>query len=250
MKLIWQVEPQDIEKVRVFYQAHQNNPLVRERRRRNLAEDKPALTKAEVWHSMVACLLTTQQRSGPLSAISRFVAERPFRLAYDRCLDQADLAGWAYGVLSNFGGIRRTKTIAGEIRANLTRLEHGLWDEMMLLLDGLRPSHTAQAERAAAEFIDHTFKGFGPKQSRNLLQMLGLTRYEIPIDSRITRWLGQFGFPLRLSAWALSDEGYYRFVSDGFQALCLQSDLYPCLLDAAIFASFDNGGWTEENVVW
>ena len=27
--------------------------------------------------------------------------------------------------------------------------------------------------------------GFGPKQARNLLQGLGLTRYEIPIDSRI-----------------------------------------------------------------
>src|SRR3712207_8726784 len=36
--------------------------------------------------------------------------------------------------------------------------------------------------------IDDSLKGFGPKQSRNLLQGLGLTRYEIPIDIRITRW--------------------------------------------------------------
>ena len=26
--------------------------------------------------------------------------------------------------------------------------------------------------------------------------------------------------------------------------------LMPCILDAAIFSSFDEGKWTEENVVW
>jgi hypothetical protein len=35
-----------------------------------------------------------------------------------------------------------------------------------------------------AGYIQETFEGFGPKQSRNLLQALGLTRYEIPIDIR------------------------------------------------------------------
>jgi hypothetical protein len=37
----------------------------------------------------------------------------------------------------------------------------------------------------------------------------------------------------------LSDQAYYRFVLDGFQRLCATSRVYPCVLDAAIFASFD-----------
>ena len=97
---------------------------------------------------------------------------------------------------------------------------------------------------------DHDFHGFGPKQARNLLQSLGLTRHEIPIDSRIAKWLNDFGFPVRLSASALGDRHYYAFVMDGVQALCRASEVAPCVLDAAIFASFDGGGWTEENIVW
>ena len=48
----------------------------------------------------------------------------------------------------------------------------------------------------------------------------------------------------------LQDRNYYNFVSDGFQKLCEACDIMPCVLDAAIFSSFDDGKWTEENVVW
>jgi hypothetical protein len=239
MRLIWEVELQDVEQVRSFFQAYEADPLVRERQQRNLAQVKPLLSKESVWEILVACLLTTQQRSGPSSAISRFIEERPFLLNYDDCLSQTDLAAWANRILSGFGGIRRHSIIAGEVSANLADLEKGLWKELMGVLDGLRALDDPAAEREAADFIRAHLKGFGPKQSRNLLQWLGLTRYEIPIDSRISKWLNRFGFPLQLSASALSDPGYYDLVSDGFQQLCKQSDLFPCLLDAAIFVSFD-----------
>jgi hypothetical protein len=78
---------------------------------------------------------------------------------------------------------------------------------------------------------------------------LGLTKYEIPIDSRITRWLNAFGFPFHLTAGALSDPHYYNLVSDGIQTMCKQSDVLPCVLDAAIFSSYDTG-WTKDNIVW
>jgi hypothetical protein len=44
--------------------------------------------------------------------------------------------------------------------------------------------------------------------------------------------------------------GAEYLVMDGFQALCQATGVAPCVLDAAIFASFDDGGWTEENIVW
>jgi hypothetical protein len=146
--------------------------------------------------------------------------------------------------------LRRTNLLAGEIATNLTRLEEGLWQQTLNTLDTLRTNKGIGAEREAADFIDDKFAGFGPKQARNLLQSLGLTRHEIPIDSRITKWLNEFGFLVRLSASALADTNYYCFVMDGFQVLCQASGVAPCVLDAAIFASFDGGGWTEENIVW
>jgi hypothetical protein len=199
---------------------------------------------------MVFCLLTTQQRSGPESAIARFIRTQPFPLNYERCLQQDDVQSWVYQTLTDFGGIRRTNKIADELNTNLTHLQERLWLETGHILDQLCRPHEAKQERKAAEFIRQNFKGFGPKQSRNFLQMLGLSVYEIPIDSRITKWLNKFGFPLQLQATSLYDTHYYNLVSDGIQELCRQSDIYPCLLDAAIFASFDNDAWTEENVVW
>ncbi|MEY9595889.1 hypothetical protein AB7M74_011300 [Bradyrhizobium japonicum] len=99
-----------------------------------------------------------------------------------------------------------------------------------------------------ARYIQDTFSGFGPKQSRNLLQSLWLTRYEIPIDSRVIDWLNEeFQFPVRLSSEALSDINYYIFVSDGIQELCEKSGVIPCVFDAAIFALKDGDNWTAEN---
>lgn len=108
---------------------------------------------------------------------------------------------------------------------------------------------TRETEADVADHIRERFKGFGPKQSRNLLQALGLTRFEIPIDSRVTEWLNSFGFPVHLNANALADIDYYRFVSDGIGKLCASAGVLPCVFDASVFALKDGDGWTAENVV-
>lgn len=128
--------------------------------------------------------------------------------------------------------------LAKEIKENLIYFE-GHWKEISGQLEELRINQNIKTERKIAGYFQEKFKGIGPKQSRNLLQSLGFTRYEIPIDSRITKWLNSFGFPVKLTAQGLSDTNYYNFISDGIQHLCRKSNLYPCVLDAAIFSSFD-----------
>ena len=104
-------------------------------------------------------------------------------------------------------------------------------------------------EIAVAEHVKKHFLGFGLKQSRNVLQSLGLTRYEIPIESRLTDWLNEVGFPVRSSAGALQDAKYYRFISDGIHMPCERSGVIPCI-DAAVFALRDSADWTNENVIF
>jgi hypothetical protein len=250
MKHTWIIEPNDIKKVKAFLSLHRDDHFVRERIEWNLRDDKVPIRKADFWYWLVACLLTTQQRSGPTSAVTRFIRKEPFPLAYKKCLAQTNVEEFAKKTLTVFGGLRRTKTIAGELAKNLALLEEGLWQRTQAELDTLRANQSVSVEREVADFIDDEFYGFGPKQSRNLLQCLGLSRYEIPLDSRITKWLNDFGFPVRLAASALADRNYYTFVMDGFQALCQACGIVPCVLDAAIFASFDGGGWSEKNIVW
>jgi hypothetical protein len=148
------------------------------------------------------------------------------------------------------------KKIGKEVDHNFKWFENKGWTEIETWINKLRVCRNREPhfidktiERNAARAVSTGMKGFGPKQSRNLWQSLGLTRYEIPIDSRITKWLNQHKFPLKLSASALSDSNYYEFIMDGIQMLCAESNIYPCVLDAAIFASFDQE-WSADSLIW
>lgn len=123
------------------------------------------------------------------------------------------------------------------------------WQVVHNIINDLLLNQTIFAERNAATVIKDKFSRFGTKQSRNLLQSLGLTKFEIPLDSRITKWLNDFGFPIKLYSTALSDEDYYNFILDEFQKISKAIGVYPCVLDAVIFSSFDDE-WTEDKLVW
>ena len=246
MKIEWRIEPEDIRRVSEFYEQHQTAPLVTGRINRNLSDNRQLPTKDELWHHIVACLLTTQQRSGPTSSVAKFIESEPFPLSLSECVSRKNLVSFTKQIISKFGGLRRSNKIADEIKVNLRYLRKDGWDETFEKL-GLLQTHASRLEeREVAEFIDLKFKGFGPKQSRNLLQWLGLSRFEIPIDSRITKWLNEFGFPVTLNSTALADAHYYNFVSDGIQTLCSACGIMPCLLDSAIFVSFDRESSTED----
>ncbi len=139
--------------------------------------------------------------------------------------------------------------IAASASANLKWLEAEGWTSLLPELQKLHRRSSRQLERQLARRLAAGLTGIGPKQSRNMLQYLGLTRHEVPLDSRLTKWLNEFGFPVPLSALLLSDEDYYCFVGDAFHAICDAANIAPCLLDAAIFSSFDGDGWATEGWV-
>src|SRR5436190_23985760 len=111
MKIIWEIEPKDIAKVKEFFDRHKDNAFVKMRIATNLKDDKPAVTKELFWEVMISCLLTTQQRSGPGSSVIRFILTKPFLLNHELCCEQANLDSFVTKVLSDFGGLRRSTTI-------------------------------------------------------------------------------------------------------------------------------------------
>lgn len=250
MKLTWTIDPDDVNAVKELLKAQAHSAFVKNRISRNMRQDKHPVELAEFWSVLIGCLLTTQQRSGPESLVNRFLSERPFPLPFETCRDQPLVSTFVTSVLAEYGGFRRGTTIGIEAAANLAYLLKGGWEATHPVLEEIRLSPGVDSERRAARFIDDHYRGFGPKQSRNLLQGLGLSQFEIPIDSRIMKWLNRFGFPFQLSASGLSDRAYYELVSDGLIKLAEASGIAPCILDAAIFSSFDGNRWTEDNLVW
>jgi len=248
MKIEWRISQDDTERVKELLDEQADNPLVIARHKRNLADARRRVDRRDFWFYMTAARLTSLQRSGPSSHVARFTRVDPFPLRYEAMVAEADVESVIVKELQVFGGIRFVNRIASDLARNFRRLEDGEWDRALAECDRLVPVVSRDVEKEVADYID-TFNGFGPKQSRNLLQELGLTRFEIPIDSRVTEWLNDFGFPLRLSATALADRHYYDFVSDGIQALCAKCGVLPCILDAAIFGRKDSRDRTD-NVLY
>ena len=109
------------------------------------------------WNYLVGCLLTTQQRVSPESAVNRFLLAKPFPLDYSTCATHEAVAEFATSVLSNFGGIRRSVIIGKELAANLAFLQTGGWEPTSQILDDVRTHSTPETERRAARFIGEQF---------------------------------------------------------------------------------------------
>ena len=241
MKIRWYISQRDVNRVKklVEEQTAAGNHLIRCRKETNLSKNKPHVTPTAFWHKMVSARLTTQNKSGPGSKVDKLSNSKPFPLSLEKVQKVRSEGKVECFIARTVQGSRigKNRVIAKDLATNLDRLENGEWKKALKECNRLTTLVSAGKEREVATYVDDTFKGFGPKQSRNLLQMLGLTRYEIPIDSRLTKWLNEFDFPVKLNATVLGDRGYYEFVSDGVQELCRESDVFPCIFDAAAFAS-------------
>ncbi len=248
MNITWNITDKDIQKIKKVL-IDNENPFLIKRRERNVNRQNIVINEDVIIKTMIACLLTSQQRSGPNSVVGRFLSKEPFPINFESISKVDKIEDYLKQKLKKNELTRYINRISHFFASNIKKIEKDNW-LIIKKLENLKDIDSKEEERKIADKLNNDFDGFGPKQSRNFLQSLGLTRYEIPIDSRITNWLNDFGFPVTLTSSPLGDKGYYHFVSDGIQELCRKAEIYPCILDAAIFSSYDNGEWTEENTIF
>jgi hypothetical protein len=236
----------DRRQIQKFVDFHKDSSFVRDRYQKNILGKKSDITKERFWQSVMMGLLTTQQRSGPDSQISKFLDMKPFPLSFERCDSATNVQGLIFKIINDFNGIRRAKTISQQAQRNLLWLnESGGWQKVFTQIENIQNQRSIETEREAAKVLSKYLIGIGPKQSRNVLQDLGITRYVLPIDSRLVKRLKEFNFPVPLPAAALSDESYYQFVEDFVINICRNLDIYPAIFDAILFSSFDGDGWEK-----
>jgi hypothetical protein len=194
------------------------------------------------------CLLTTQQDISPESNIGVFFRKKPDLLTHQFLLKTTNIEYLLRELLKINGLTRYINKIPNYFSYNFSYLVETKWDLEIKLNKCINYESTKHIERELADNIDQVFKGFGSTQARNFLKALGLAKYEIPIDSRIMNWMKDFGFPILFSTTALQDKAFYHFVSDGIQLLCEKANIYPCVLDAAIFSSYNAKSWAKDNM--
>ncbi|MEX1014801.1 MAG: hypothetical protein WDZ80_06605 [Candidatus Paceibacterota bacterium] len=245
MEISWDISENDIQRIKSVI-SENDNAFLKKRRERNVEKRNILVNENTVIKTMLMCLLTSQQRSGPNSAVGQFLIKEPFQITVENLVQIDNIENFVKQNLKENNLTRYINRISRFFARNTEKMKNENW-KIIQELNDLMDKDSKQIERKIADKLSENYHGFGPKQSRNFLQALGLTKYEIPIDSRITKWLNDFGFPVTLTSSSLGDKGYYHFVSDGIQELCEKAEIYPCMLDAAIFSSYDDGEWTEEN---
>ena len=248
MEINWIINHTEIQKLKSFIEEN-DNAFLRARISRNVEKKNISITKNSIIRNLMMCLLTSQQRSGPDSPVGNFLRKKPFPINDTTVSETENIEVFLKQTLKQHDLPRYINRISKFFTENIVKIENDNW-QIIERLEYLNKNQSKETERKLADFLNDWLKGFGPKQSRNFLQSLGLTKYEIPIDSRITSWLNKFGFPLSLKSSPLSDQDYYHFVLDGIQELCLKANVLPCVLDAAIFSSYDSNKWSERNIIY
>ena len=237
----WNVTKRDVKRVKKLVAKQARDPLViRRAERTKSVELRSSISKRKFWRTMIHARLTTQQRSGRDTPIHNFVNQPHFPLEFETVCSKKNPDKFIAKTLKKWGGIRFYNEIGKDLSKNLLSLKSNKWKTIKTKMRSLRDPRkaTKRRERRVASYIQQTFDGFGPKQSRNLLQMLGLTCHEVPIDSRLVKWLNNnTSFPIKLTAKFLAKKKRYEVVLDEVQKLCGKAKVSPCIFDAAVFVS-------------
>lgn len=235
-KLLWKTGHKDRKAYKSLIDKYHKHPLVLHRIEKNIKRRHIKVSKQSFWSALVGCLITTQQRSGPGSPTQNFLQSDHELLCFSQCRKQKRLKHFAQQALQN-AGLRRYSMIAEQLTLAHEQLDNGEWKDIKPLLRKIAASPNKETERKTAKELQNRYKGLGPKQSRNLIQWMGLSQFEIPIDSRVSKVLRNLNFPLPLKPKLLGDEEYYALVLDGLQSILNDIDILPCVFDAAAFAS-------------
>ncbi|NDJ54942.1 MAG: hypothetical protein GYB68_17865, partial [Chloroflexi bacterium] len=175
MQLSWHFEQHEIETVQrlVAERLASGRSLLPYRLRHNVEGTPPVIDDDTLWLTIMMCLLTTPQRSGPNSPVYQLLERSPFPLSLAACHSFDSVQEAALQLLTEADGIRRVNKIAAAISANLVLLEQGEWDHLRAWRDRLLAQRAVRPDLAlrdleeqAAEYMDR-FQQFGPKQSRN-----------------------------------------------------------------------------------
>jgi hypothetical protein len=239
MNPTWEINEETLSRWRDFVDKNSKNQAVLKRHERNVKRNGIDLSKTNLWHVLVGCQVTTQQRSGPDTPVSRFLRSESGAVNYKVCRHSATLCEFLENEFTK-AGLRRAPTMARNLSQIFVHLENGEWNILMQNLKTLKNKTTKNKELKVVKYLQtNMYPGLGPKQARNFIQWVGLSRYEVPLDSRVLKKLKEYGCTFVPRATALSDETVYRFVQAGVQQIAASLDIYPCILDACIFSSFD-----------
>jgi len=241
MELIWKFSDSDINKVRDYVNKNKYQKVERIIDR-NINHIDRLIDKDSILRTMLICLLSSETDHYPESKIEQIFKKKPYLLNYQYLFKVRNIEILFQDVFKTFGITKSANKVPRYFSTNFEFLEETDWDLELEICKSIEHELTKFDERKLADMVDKSFKGFGSKEARSFLLALGVTKYEIPIDHKLIKWLENFSFPIKFSKTALQDILFYHFVSDGIQKLCEISEVFPCVLYTSIISGSEVSG--------
>ena len=199
---------------------------------KNVLRKDVVISKEEFWRCFVIAMLTTQTKSGEGSALEGFLKTKPNILSYNYCIALEGVEDIEREIPKN--ATRFWNKACLNISEAIGKFKNGLWNDVKILLSAIETDTTLEKERDIVDFIRKNFKGIGRKQSRNIIQMMGLSKYVLPIDSRVVKKIEELS-SITLNKKLL--EKNYVQIENRVNEICKRIDIHPCIFDACTFSS-------------
>jgi hypothetical protein len=111
MNINWSITQTDINRIRKVV-ADNDNAFLKSRYLRNVEKQNIVINKEKIIQTMLMCLLTSQQRSGPNSTVGQFLRFDPFPITNDILLECNNLEQFIRTTLQQNGLTRYINRIS------------------------------------------------------------------------------------------------------------------------------------------
>lgn len=228
-----------LNKYKKLINEYKDDPHVQKRNKRNVMRKDIKITEDEFWKALAIAILSTQSKNNEEFGKNR----RELGIDdYEKMKTCKDIPN----CVRKLKGIRYTNKKPESIARCMDILQEK-WEEIKKYLETIRSSTTLEKEREVADYLRKTFKGnqIGLKQSRNIIQMLGLSQYVIPLDSRVMKVLkANGGIKEPAQKKPLQSRAGYCAIEDQINDLCAKLNgqcgnfvVKPCNFDICAFIS-------------
>ena len=182
------ITPQSIEYFRKLYSKHQNHPFVLERIENSSNEkNRPDIDINLFWATLVETINATQARSaGFINPIN----DTDYKIKkWDsiKGISHDELRELAYTEFMDSNIDKYSKNNAKYAVSNRNFIKNQGEEKILKTINSCETGNSTSEEKTCV-FLQK-LKGIGPKQSRKILQYLGRSHYQVPIDSEVLNQL-------------------------------------------------------------
>ena len=180
MKVKIEIEENDIQAIKKIIHDESNNDFVKNRI--NII-NKPKTSIEDFWYAIIIGLLSSQQKSGPNSPVSKILNKKPFEFSLSILSSKKNIQLYVLSVLNSYKGIRFNNRISKFVAEDFLVFNQEIKQikEKINSIVTSTEDKRGSLEKDFCLFLKDKFKGVGPKQSRNILLSIGLSKYEIPV---------------------------------------------------------------------